>query len=230
MINETEVWTMKISRRSVLKTGALAAGLGLVGGAGWQLRPTLAADGPVNIALPPGTGATMLIVYGTMMGSTGGQAQWMADAARAAGYRVALYDAENAPAPDEFDRVLVGSAIRASAWLDPVVKWASDHAVSIASRPFGLFQCSMTCAGMLLGNDGAALTDGQKAKLRTDCDSLFAQAPALASSTVAFLPGRLEFSRLTPLLRVGYPFVSGSFMQGDYRAPGAVDDWMAQQL
>ncbi len=221
---------MTVSRRSVLRYGTIAAAAGLVGALGWQFRPTTPADGPQDIPIGPGAGPSLLIVYGSMMGSTGGQAQWMADLAQSRGYRVALFPAETAPAPEAFDRVLVGSAIRAASWLDPVVEWVAAHAPAIKDRPHGLFQCSMTCAGMLLGNDGAPLNDAQRRELRQDCDALFAAAPTLAGTDVAYLPGRLEFSRLTPVLRLGYPFVAGSVMRGDYRDRAMAEAWARRRL
>ncbi|MFV0513915.1 MAG: flavodoxin domain-containing protein [Jhaorihella sp.] len=217
-------------KRRFLKYGAYSAAAAALAGVGWQFRPTTPNDAPADIALADGQGDRLLIVYGSMLGSTGGQAAWMAEVARAAGYRAALYSAENAPAPDGFDRVMVGSAIRAAAWLEPVVNWAATHAEAIAARPHSLFQCSMTCAGMLVGNQGGPLTTDQSAQLQRDTDSLFAAAPVLAQSDVAFFPGRLDFDRLTPVLRVGYPFVAGSVMQGDFRDREAAESWARSSL
>lgn len=220
---------MALSRRSVLKGAGIGAAA-IAAGVGWQFRATTPPDGPQDIPLAPGAGPSLLIVYGSMMGSTGGQALWMALSAQSQGYRVQLSQAETATAPDAFDAVILGSAIRASAWLDPVVAWAGAHAASIAARPHGLFQCSMTCAGMLRGNGGMPLTAGQCRELRRDCDNLFRAAPALTESEVAFFPGRLEFDRLTPLLRLGYPIVSGSLMSGDHRDRPGAESWAAQHL
>lgn len=221
---------MTISRRSILKYSAYTAAAGVLGGGAWQLRPTVGSDAPDDIVLPAGSDPSLLIVYGSMTGSTGGQAQWIAEAAQTQGYRVALYSADTAPSPEGFDRVLIGSAIRAASWLEPVVDWVGAHAVEIAARPHSLFQCSMTCAGMVLGNDGQPLNDAQIDELRRDCDTLFTAAPGLSKSDVAFFPGRLEFSRLTPMIRVGYPVVAGSFMQGDFRDRASCEAWAANEL
>lgn len=221
---------MDRNKRRFLKYGAYCAAAAAFAGIGWQFRPTLPNDSPSDITLRDGSGPSLLIVYALMMGSTGGQATWMAETARSAGYRVALHAAETAPSPDAYDSVLFGSAIRAASWLDPAIAWASAHAKAIAARPHSLFQCSMTCAGMLLGNEGAALTNEQEAQLQSDTDTLFASAPALSGTPVAFFPGRLDFDRLTPMLRVGYPFVVGSVMQGDHRDRAAAEAWTRLQL
>lgn len=193
---------MSVTRRTFLRTTGTALGLAALGQIGWQFRPVTAADGTQDQALKSGQAPALLVVYGSMMGSTGGQAAWIAERAQAAGYRVALHAAETAPSPEGFDRVMIGSAIRAAAWLDPVVAWSARHAEAIAARPFALFQASMTCAGMVRGNEGAPLTEAQAAELRRDSDNLRAAAPQLAEAAVAFFPGRLEFHRLTPLLRL----------------------------
>ncbi len=221
---------MTISRRSLLKYSGYGLAVGAAGGIGWQFRPTVAQDGPDDKPLQGGPGFSLLIVYGSMMGSTGGQAAWIAKAAQSQGYRVALHRAETAPAPSAYDAIVIGSAIRASAWLDPVIEWSAAHTSEIAARPHWLFQCSMTCAGMLRGNESAPLTEGQRAELRHDCDSLFNAAPNLAATDVGFFPGRLDFARMTPMLRIGYPFVAGSVMNGDHRNEAAVKKWVEGQL
>lgn len=221
---------MEISRRKLLRTGLYLGAAAGVATVGWQFRPTLAADGPVDRALPAGSGPSLLIVYGSMMGSTGTQAGWMADTATQAGYRVQLAAAETAPAPDAFDAVILGSAIRAASWVEPMIDWAAGHEAAIAARPHSLFQCSMTCAGMLLGNGNGRLTPEQQQELKRDGDALFTAAPLLADAPVRYFPGRLEYRFLTPLLRLGYPFVSGSIMTGDYRKKDVAQQWAAQAI
>lgn len=216
---------MSLSRRRFLGYTGAGVTLAAAAGLGWQFRPTTPSDTPPNRPLPEGTGPSLLVVYGSMMGATGGQAAWVAEAAEQRGYRVQLATVETAPSPETFDAVVIGSAIRAGAWLPEVVDWTGAHAEVIAARPHHLFQGSMTCAGLLEGNAGTPLSPEQSAELRRDCDSLFTAAPALSETEVAFFPGRLEFSRLTPLLRVGYPFVAGSLMAGDYRNRADVDRW-----
>lgn len=219
-----------LSRRQVLRLTGMGAAAVLLGGAAWQLRPTAPADFPDNRALPHGDGRRLLVVYASMMGSTGQQAKWMTETADGLGFRTQLARAEVAPGPEGFDAVLFGSAIRASRWLEPALDWAAEHGSALASKPHGLFQCSMTCAGLLRSRADGQLAQADKAQLDGDLAALRKAAPALAASPVAFFPGRLEFARLTPLLRVGYPFVSGSIMDGDHRRPDAVRNWVNHAL
>lgn len=216
------------TRRDVLRYGGVGIGVGAAATLGWQFRPTTPPDGPAAQPLAAGSGPSLLVVHASMMGSTASQARWMADAAAAQGYRVELAPAQTAPDPAGYDAVILGSAIRAANWLDPILDWAGKHGEAIAARPHGLFQCSMTCAGMIEGNGGAALTEGQREELHRDSDSLRAAAPALSETEVTCFPGRLEFARLTPLLRLGYPFVAGSLMTGDYRRRDAAEAWAAK--
>ncbi len=216
---------MALTRRAFLRNGAY--GLTAVGaaGAGWQFRPTRDPDQTADRPLPGGDGPSLLVAYGSMMGSTGSQSAWMADAATQAGYRVRLSAVETAPAPDGFDAVILGSAIRTASWLDPVINWAAAHESALNSRLRGLFQCSMTCAGMIKGNRGAPLTFVQESELQLDSETLFSAAPSLSSMPVRFFPGRLDYRYLTRMLRIGYPFVSGSLMTGDYRRKASAKAW-----
>lgn len=81
----------------------------------------------------------------------------------------------------------------------------------------------MTCAGLLLANPDGQLTTAQRSQLSGDLAALHTIAPALKQSPVEFFPGRLDFHRLTPMLRFGYPVVSGSFLSGDHRRQDEVE-------
>lgn len=151
----------------------------------------------------------------------------MAQSAAVLGFLTQLSRAETAPGPEGFDMVLFGSAIRTGQWVDPALEWAERHGAVLAAKPHGLFQCSMTCAGMLMSRPDGDLTQDQQAELGHDLAALHGVAPLLANSPVAFFPGRLEFGRLTPMLRIGYPWFSGSTFDGDHRRPEAVRSWAA---
>lgn len=215
-----------IQRRKFLRLAGAAAATGIVGGIAWQFRPTTEPVFP-ELALATGeeSDPKLLVIYASMMGSTGEQAVWIAGAAQKAGMNVHLVRAEEAPAPDGYDAVILGSAIKASTWLDSALDWAGRHAEAMAQKPHALFQSSMTCAGLLLANQGEQLTDAQRTELSGDLVKLHATAPALKQSPVGFFPGRLDFHRLTPTLRFGYPVVSGSFLSGDHRRQGEVESF-----
>lgn len=60
-----------LSRRQILRFAGLSSAALLLGGLGWQFRPTTPADFPDDHSLPSGEGRRLLVVYGSMMGSTG---------------------------------------------------------------------------------------------------------------------------------------------------------------
>lgn len=218
------------TRRRLLKRAGLGAAAAMAAGLGWQFRPTEAAAFPADRPVPAGPGPSVLIVYASMMGSTAEQAQWIAEEAVRRGFRPQLSQAETAPGPEAFDAVILGSAIRASQWLEPALAWASRHQHALVARPHSLFQCSMTCAGYLRAQGGQPLNAAQRERLQRDLAALHASAPALRSTPVRFFPGRLEFSRLSPGLRLGYPLVAGSLLSGDHRQPEAARQWARDQL
>jgi len=218
--------TTNIQRRKFLRLAGAAAVTGLVGGIAWQFRPTTEPVFPsFPLATGDGSSPKLLVVYASMMGSTGEQAEWIAGTAQKVGMNVHLVRADDAPAPDEYDAVVFGSAIQASTWLDSALEWAAQHGEVIAQKPHALFQCSMTCAGLLLANQGGQLTAAQRTELTGDLGELHTVAPALKQSPIEFFPGRLDFHRLTPTLRFGYPVVSGSLLSGDHRRRGEVENF-----
>lgn len=218
-----------LSRRTILRTGGAALGLAAAGYVGWQFRPvtrqhfvteaSLPPEAPAQALAHPEAAPSLLVVYASMMGSTGDQAQILAREMRQQGFRTRLARIEEMPDPAEFDAVMLGSAIRGAKWLDPMLDWARSHRAALADRPHALFQCSMTCAGLQLSHPDGVLSPADLARLEPDLDAIREAVPDFAAAPVQFFPGRLEFARLEPALRLFYPVVSGSTLQGDFRKP-----------
>jgi len=207
-----------ITRRKAVKLGVGALGITAIGGIGWQFRSTKPAVFPTQ-ALSPMVPQKqrLLVIYASMMGSTGDQAVIVAETARAAGFAAQVSKVDEAPDPRNFDSIVLMSAIRGSAWLDEMVDYAAGYEKEIAARPHALLQCSMTCAGLL--QSAPELSNENRAYLRKDMDSLLTAAPSLEKAPYDFLAGRLDFDYLTPVLRFGYPIVSKSLLYGDFRDP-----------
>lgn len=214
---------MTLSRRRMLQGAGAAIGLGAAGTIGYQFRPTTAAAMPAS-----GAGGDVLVTYASMMGSTGKQAQTLAETLRASGRSVHLAPVSAQLDPNRYSAVLMGSPVRRSMWLDDMVEWAATHQAALANMPSALFQCSMTCAGYWA--DGNAPTDVQIAALRRDMGNLLDAAPALSGKQTAFFPGAVNYDHLPPTIRLGYPVASGTVMIGDYRQPALVQDWGAQLI
>lgn len=219
-------------RRKFLKYSAGAAGLALLGGIGYQFRPV---QSPEFLSAPlsegPSLAPKLLVVYASMMGATGTQAAEIAQIGRDAGYRTRLAKVDEAPDPAEFDAVMMGSAIKGSAWLPEMQLWAGQHEVTLAARPHALFQCSMQCAGLMLqGHSDGQLSAEDIAILSLDLTAIYDAAPSLAAAPVAFLPGRLDYDLLQPALRIAYPLVAGTLLRGDFRRPDMSRDFARDVL
>lgn len=202
---------MTLTRRNLLLGAGGALGLAAVTGIGWQFRPTSVPVFPRS----GGPGARILVTYASMTGSTGEQAAWLAAAFEDQGHTVHLVPVASAPDPGAYEAVLLGSAIRAGAWLDDIVAWAGRHGEVLSNMPTALFQASMTAAGYLAAEGD--LPAEALAALEKDRATLLDAAPGLSPSPIAYLPGRLDYAYLSPMLRIGYPIVSGGFFFGDHR-------------
>jgi menaquinone-dependent protoporphyrinogen oxidase len=60
-------------------------------------------------------------------------------AGRAAGLSAVVVPADQQPAPEGFDAVLLGSAVYAGRWLEPARLYAAGHAGALRARPVWLF-------------------------------------------------------------------------------------------
>jgi menaquinone-dependent protoporphyrinogen IX oxidase len=83
--------------------------------------------------------AEVLIVYATELGHTRRIAERVAMEVRSAGHRPTVASTEAAPPPGSFDAVIVGAAVRASAFIPPIERYTRKHAAPMAHRPSGLF-------------------------------------------------------------------------------------------
>lgn len=203
-----------------------AAGI-ITGGVGWQFRPTLAPVLARGVFAPAGADPDpprLLVTYATMTGSSGDQGELIARAGADAGFLATLAPVDDDPDPAAFDAVVLGSPVRAGNWLDAAREYARKRANALASRPVGLFQCSMTAAGLRIDGSGT-LTGADHARLRRDMTSLFEAAPFLESAPHAFFSGAVRFAYLRPPVRIMYPLVSGSLLLGDRRDPREVAEF-----
>ncbi len=222
-MNGTSKPQKTISRRKLLRYGGGTVAAGLAGALAWQFRPVTPPEFLTEpLSKGPGTEPEILVVYASMMGSTGGQAAVVADEARKFGFRTVLAHAPEAPDPAGFDAVILGSAIRRSAWLDEILQWAALHEQTLARMPCALFQCSMQCAGFREQTPGHGLTAEQRDILRRDLRAIYDAAPALSPFPVEFFSGCLHWDYLSPVQRIFYPVVSGSSFRGDRRRPEQV--------
>ena len=96
-----------------------------------------------------------------------------------------IWDATLAPAPDDYQGVVVGDSIHAQHHSRELRRYLHDHHATLARLPLGLFQVSMTSA-----TDDATHTDAARG-LVEDLESEVDLHP----DVVALLAGRLAYTQ-----------------------------------
>jgi menaquinone-dependent protoporphyrinogen oxidase len=81
----------------------------------------------------------VLIVTASKYGSTVGVGAAIAETLRARGHHTDAHEAAAAPAPTEYDAVVVGSGVYMGSWLKAAATYLETHAAALAERPVWLF-------------------------------------------------------------------------------------------
>jgi menaquinone-dependent protoporphyrinogen oxidase len=88
----------------------------------------------------------VLVVFGTKTGATQDIAEWIGAEVSETGHEVTVASAPDAPPPDGFEAVIVGSGVRAGNWHSPVTDWVVEHADRLRELPVAFFTVGMTMA------------------------------------------------------------------------------------
>jgi menaquinone-dependent protoporphyrinogen oxidase len=80
-----------------------------------------------------------LIVFASKYGATEGIAARIADRLREQGVSAESFAAEKAPAPDEYDAVVVGSAAYYFHWMKEARAWVERNCEALVQRPVWMF-------------------------------------------------------------------------------------------
>jgi menaquinone-dependent protoporphyrinogen oxidase len=80
-----------------------------------------------------------LIVVASRHGSTSGIAEALADELRSADHTVDLKTVDDAPAVENYDAAIVGSAVYMGKWLPRASQFVDRHQVELATLPIWLF-------------------------------------------------------------------------------------------
>jgi menaquinone-dependent protoporphyrinogen oxidase len=89
---------------------------------------------------------TILVVYHTSEGQTARIADHIAAVLRDLGDEVALHDVAGAPAPEQYDGVIVGDSIHTGHHSKALTRYLQKHVAVLDKLPAGLFQVSLTSA------------------------------------------------------------------------------------
>lgn len=81
----------------------------------------------------------MLVAYAGKNGSTEEIAHWLADTLNDSGVSAVARPAALEGAPEQYDAVVLGSALYAGRWQRPALRFAHRHAEMLAAKPLWLF-------------------------------------------------------------------------------------------
>lgn len=159
--------------------------------------------------------AKLLVTYATRTGTTEEVALAVARVLRTAGLTADVTAAERVSRVDGYDAVIVGSAVRFGAWLEPAVDFLRRNRGALAVRPVAFFTLHM--------QDGGGSAAG-----RARCAAYTALARALVTPrSEAFFLGALLPQRLSFLDRVAVKVIGAPLK--DLRDWRAIEAW-AQSL
>lgn len=150
----------------------------------------------------------ILVVAASRHGSTTGIAQRIRDELARQGVEASLAGPEDAPPPDAFDAVVLGSAIYVGRWMESVKAYAHRHRDALRAKPVFLFSSGP------LGHPPVPADEP-------------ADAPLLRTLTGArdhvTFPGRLDPRGLSLAERAMVKLVKAP--HGDYRPWDRIDAW-----
>jgi menaquinone-dependent protoporphyrinogen oxidase len=89
---------------------------------------------------------TILLIHASKHGHTAEIARRIAGVLEREGLRVDLRRAAEAPAPLDYDGVVVGASIHAGSHQREIVDWAAHHHAALAQRPSAFFSSCLTVA------------------------------------------------------------------------------------
>jgi menaquinone-dependent protoporphyrinogen oxidase len=89
---------------------------------------------------------TILVLYHTSEGQTARIADHIAAVLRDLGDEVEVHDVAGAPAPEQYDGVIVGDSIHTGHHSKALTRYLHDHVAVLDKLPAALFQVSLTSA------------------------------------------------------------------------------------
>jgi len=159
-----------------------------------------------------------LVAYESGYGTTAEIAERIGTTIEATGHIVDVRHVAAVTDVDDYDLVVVGSAIRYDRWMSGATEFVRTHRVELSARNVGFF---FTC--LALSKPGARSTrsaDQYEAKMR-------AVAPELDPLAFGRFAGAVDPSRMNPLLRAAvraFLAIRGA-RPGDFRDWTAIDAW-----
>ncbi len=154
----------------------------------------------------------ILVAYASKAGSTGEVAAAIGQALAANGVTVDVVPVEAVPAIQDYQAVIVGSAIRAGKWLATATRFVETHQPSLSRIPTAYFTCCLT-----LRED----TEENRRKALSYMDPVRSIVTPVA---VGAFGGKLDYSKLS-FLDGTMLKVMGGDSEGDFRPWEAIRAW-----
>jgi menaquinone-dependent protoporphyrinogen oxidase len=209
-----------INRRQFLITGATIVGASALcmTGAGLAIQePDI--DYYASISDVSGSNKkNVLVAYATRAGSTGETAGVIGNILSESGYSVDVKPVDDIQDLSGYQAVVLGGAIRASAWLPEAVEFVKTHQQALSKVPVAYFTCSIT----VINPDTESVAQETKAFL----DPVLQEVPLVKPVAVEHLAGVLDFDKLPIAYRLIWPLTpGGKVKQGDYRDWDVIKSW-----
>ncbi len=154
----------------------------------------------------------ILVAYASKAGSTGEVAAAIGQALAVNGAAVDVYPVEAVPAIQDYQAVIVGSAIRAGKWLATATRFVETHQPTLSQIPTAYFTCCMTLYEE---------TEENRSKALGYMDPVRGMVTPVA---VGAFGGKLDYSKLSFLDGMMMKVVGGA-PEGDFRPWEAIRAW-----
>jgi menaquinone-dependent protoporphyrinogen oxidase len=155
----------------------------------------------------------VLVAYGSKYGATAEIAQRIGEVLHATGLSVKVFPASAVKSPDEYDAVILGSAVYAGQWTKEAAAFLETHAFALSQRPTWLFSSGPTGTG-----DPVERMHGWRFP-----ENLRAIADRVHPRDTAFFHGRIE----PQLLHFGERLIVTALRAetGDFRDWTMIETW-----
>ncbi len=158
----------------------------------------------------------VLIAYATRAGSTGDIAQAIGEVLRARGCRVDVRTVKSRPRVEDYEAVLIGSAVRSGSWLPEAVGFVVEHQLTLKCLPEALFTVHMHNTG----NDPQSVANRRV--------YLSAVRPLIHPVGEVFFSGVIDPAKLSLLDRLMVRAVKAPV--GDFREWDKIRGWAQKVL
>jgi menaquinone-dependent protoporphyrinogen oxidase len=104
----------------------------------------------------------VLVTVASKHGATTGIGEAIAETLRSKGLYVAFIEPQSVDSVDEFDAVVVGSALYMGRWMGEARDFVKENAEALSERPVWLFASGPIIGTLNAPNDGADAAEGRK--------------------------------------------------------------------